>query len=1365
MTTPPGVPPGVPPADAEGQAELADMRRQIAALEQQIAALQSENAHLHMVADFTYDWEYWIDPAGTLRYVSPACERITGYRPAEFQADAGLLERCIHPDDRERVVRHPDDEQQQPQTCELQFRIIRRDGEQRWIGHACQPVYSAAGEWLGRRVSNRDITAWVQAEEAYHTLVENSLQGLVIFQEGRFVFANPAMVDIVGYSREELLAFTPDTIHQLLHPDDYERVMGYTRARQMGQAVPSGYEIRLIRKDGAIRRVEVAVSLTNYRGRAATQVAYIDITERKQAEEALRASEQQIRRIGDNLPNGIIYQLRQATDGTCTFTYMSDAVKRLTGYTAEEIIAQPPLVLNSHHEEDQPGYIAAMEAAARTLQSMDYELRQYVADGTLRWRQFYSTPRREPDGTIIWDGICIDITERKQAEEALRTSERFVQQIATTMPDILYIFDLALQRNIYSNRQIAESLGYTPEEVQAMGDAVLPTLLHPDDLPCVLQHQTMQADAPDGIILPLEYRMRHREGSWRWLLSREVVFSRTDAGNPCQILGVAQDITERKLAEEAYRTLVDNSLQGLTIHQQGRSVFANAAAAQITGYTVDELLALSPAEAAATIHPDDRDMVMQRARERQAGTTVPQHYTFRILHKDGSVRWLEAFAIRVIYQGQPAAQMAYIDITERKQAEDALRASEARLKAIFDNAAIGIGLTDTSGKLVALNAHGARQLGYTPEELAHTSNLQLTHPDDQATTREHIRRLLRGEIDGYRIEKRFLPKDGRLFWADLSVTPVRNPAGQIEYLLGIVVDITERKQAEEALRQYRHIVSASLDSLSLVDRQYSYRVVNNAYLRRTTRSYRDIVGHSVAEVMGADTFAHLLKAKLDRCLDGETVHYCAWFDYVDEGRKFMDVTYTPYRDDQDRIQGVVVSARDITHLKQAEEALRASEARYRTLVEHFPDGVVFLFDHDLRYLVAGGQQLASVGMHPEMLEGKTLWEATPPDIAAIGEPLYRATLAGTAPKEVEQHYGDQIYRTQPVSLRNEQGEIVAGMIISQNITERKQSELQLQHANEQLHQANVWLRERNHEVLLLNQMGDLLQGCTGVAEAYEVIAASAEKLFPEQAGALYLRRAGSNQFDVVAAWGTSAPAAATLDQPDCQALQQQQVCRCTTSDSGMCRNLQDGDGAMVLCVPLLVRGETLGILQLRYATPPDTEACRRRQQLADIVAHQISLALTNLTLREQLQQQAIRDPLTGLYNRRYLDATLPHELQRGDRYAHPVAVVMLDIDHFKRFNDTYGHDAGDTLLREVGSFLQAHTGRGYRLPLRRGGVYAGVAGRIAGSYPATRRDDPCGDPDAGRGAPGATTRPRNRVARCGRFPRPRHQRRYAYPDG
>jgi diguanylate cyclase (GGDEF)-like protein/PAS domain S-box-containing protein len=140
------------------------------------------------------------------------------------------------------------------------------------------------------------------------------------------------------------------------------------------------------------------------------------------------------------------------------------------------------------------------------------------------------------------------------------------------------------------------------------------------------------------------------------------------------------------------------------------------------------------------------------------------------------------------------------DITARKQAEEALRTSEQRLQAIFDNAAVGIGLADKTGQSILANARGAQQLGYTPEELAQYSNLELTHPDDRAQTVERMQQLVHGEIQGYRIEKRYLRKDGSIFWADLSVSAVYDDDGLITYLLGIVVDITERKQLEHQLQ-------------------------------------------------------------------------------------------------------------------------------------------------------------------------------------------------------------------------------------------------------------------------------------------------------------------------------------------------------------------------------------------------------------------------------------------------------------------------------------------------------------------------------------------------------------------------------------
>jgi PAS domain S-box-containing protein len=140
-------------------------------LEKEILARQkaetvlSESADkLRIVADFTYDWEYWRSPDDRFLYVSPSCERITGYPREEFIQDPGLYFRIIHPDDRERVAVHLREDQFRRELGELEFRIVRRDGQERWIGHACQPVVDANGQSLGRRASDRDITERKRAE-------------------------------------------------------------------------------------------------------------------------------------------------------------------------------------------------------------------------------------------------------------------------------------------------------------------------------------------------------------------------------------------------------------------------------------------------------------------------------------------------------------------------------------------------------------------------------------------------------------------------------------------------------------------------------------------------------------------------------------------------------------------------------------------------------------------------------------------------------------------------------------------------------------------------------------------------------------------------------------------------------------------------------------------------------------------------------------------------------------------------------------------------------------------------------------------------------------------------------------------------
>lgn len=282
------------------------------------------------------------------------------------------------------------------------------------------------------------------------------------------------------------------------------------------------------------------------------------------------------------------------------------------------------------------------------------------------------------------------------------------------------------------------------------------------------------------------------------------------------------------------------------------------------------------------------------------------------------------------------------------------------------------------------------------------------------------------------------------------------------------------------------------------------------------------------------------------------------------------------------------------------------------------------------------------------------------------------------------------------------GSITHYIAVKEDITERKLAEARLQQANVQLHQSNERLRQRNYEVLLLNQLSDMLQTCIKVVDAYEIIAMNARQLFDGHAGALYLRRDDDHfLFDAVVVWGDAPPAMSQLQRHSCRALQRQQITLHYAEQRGRCSHLVDADASAV-CVPLMTRGETIGVLHVQRHASPDPDFDQRWQQLAEIFARQIALALMNLTLREQLQQQATQDSLTGLYNRRYLDETLPRELQRARRHGYPVCLVMLDIDHFKYFNDTYGHDAGDTLLRAVGSFLRQNT-RGDDVACRYGG--------------------------------------------------------------
>jgi diguanylate cyclase (GGDEF)-like protein len=267
-----------------------------------------------------------------------------------------------------------------------------------------------------------------------------------------------------------------------------------------------------------------------------------------------------------------------------------------------------------------------------------------------------------------------------------------------------------------------------------------------------------------------------------------------------------------------------------------------------------------------------------------------------------------------------------------------------------------------------------------------------------------------------------------------------------------------------------------------------------------------------------------------------------------------------------------------------------------------------------------------------------------------------------------------------------------------------QRSAELSAANERLNASLESLERGHRELVALREMGALLQVCRTVNEAEGLLEAFAKRLFPNENGAVYVYRSSRNILERAVAWGAPNEPS-TLEPDDCWAL------RCGEAyaveregERPRCRHIRARDGVS-LCVPISAQGDIVGLLLLSAKSGQASgegalpESVRR---LASSAGQKIALALSNLKLREELRDQAIRDPLTRLFNRRYFEESFEREIARAERRGSSVGLIMLDVDRFKKFNDAFTHDGGDAVLRRVGRMIQ-DASRTEDIPCRYGG--------------------------------------------------------------
>jgi diguanylate cyclase (GGDEF)-like protein/PAS domain S-box-containing protein len=378
--------------------------------------------------------------------------------------------------------------------------------------------------------------------------------------------------------------------------------------------------------------------------------------------------------------------------------------------------------------------------------------------------------------------------------------------------------------------------------------------------------------------------------------------------------------------------------------------------------------------------------------------------------------------------------------------------------------------------------------------------------------------------------------------------------------------------------------------------------------------------------------------------------------------------------------------------------------RYRELFENASD-IIYTHDFEGKILsINRAVERITRYTRAEALQMK-ITDAIAPECAHLAQKMIDPQVGGETPLNYEVEFITKDKRrialgisTRPIFRR---GKAVAVQGIARDITKRKRTEAALHEANQKLEAWVGELEQRTREMTLLNDMGDILRACMTTEEAYHVIVRVAQQIFPVKVGALYVIASSRNVVEAAAVWGDPALVERSFSPQECWALRRGRTHWVENSRAGMiCRHIHPPPSEGYLCIPMMAQSEALGVLHLMQ--PDDIKMTDTKQRLAITMSEHIAMALSNLRLHETLRSQSIRDPLTGLFNRRFMEESLELEIRRASRNQRPLGMIMIDLDHFKYFNDNFGHEAGDLLLKELGTLLKSNI-RGEDIACRYGG--------------------------------------------------------------
>ncbi len=534
---------------------------------------------------------------------------------------------------------------------------------------------------------------------------------------------------------------------------------------------------------------------------------------------------------------------------------------------------------------------------------------------------------------------------------------------------------------------------------------------------------------------------------------------------------------------------------------------------------------------------------------------------------------------------------------------------------------------DEQGRFVGWNRACLEIFGRTPEEMGACHALDVVAPDQRAYAQAAFETMLGGT--SVTLDLDFIVADGRRRAFHGTGVPVTCD-GQ-RHVTGLIVDITERKRMEEHLRLYERMVSCMPDHLSVIGRDYRYVAVNDAYLAHHDRPRSAIVGHTVADLLGREIFDTLIKTRLDRCLAGELVKFQAWFDFPASGRRFQDVTYTPYLDDDGGVSGVIVASRDLTDLELAHQALMASQTSFHQLLDQAADAI-FISDLDGRIVDVNQRACANLGYAKSELLGLNVLDVEQDFDLEAAKAIWRALQPGQVTTLLG-HHRRKDGTVYPAEIRVSSLDLNGRRLmtaLARDISDRLL-------ADEKLRQAAVVFDNAQEGIMVTDANARIL----AVNQAFcEITGYSESEALGETPGKFKSGRHDAAFYQGM--WNTLASTGRWQGE--------------------VWDRRRDGE----------IYPKWLSISAVRDAAG---KTLRYVALFADITHLKESEA--------RLEHLAHFDVLTDLPNRLLFNSRLEHALEQARRHGEHIALLFLDLDRFKTINDSLGHPAGDELLITV----------------------------------------------------------------------------------